>query len=296
MSANLTKPGKTADEENFPVASRLIQTKHRPIILQFYRFARSADDVADDPTLTATQKIIRLDRMEKTLLGDESDDVEPYAAHLGRSQRERGISPRHAQDLLAAFRLDAVKRRYADWGDLMAYCALSAMPVGRFVLDVHGQSRATWQASDAICAALQIINHLQDCGQDFQTLDRVYLPMDIMAAHGVGPEALGAYSASPELRGCVRALATNVGDLLGQGQRLADEIVDWRLRFEIAVIHALAVRLTRRLNVRDPLRDKTHLSRFEAMGTTCIAVLRQAALGFGMGRRRKTYQAANQPK
>ena len=117
------------------------------------------------------------------------------------------MSPQHAQDLLKAFRLDATKLRYRDWDDLMAYCAYSAMPVGRFVLDVHGESRSTWPASDAICAALQIINHLQDCAADYRNLDRVYIPLDALAACGLGVEALGAAKASPELRRCIAGLA-----------------------------------------------------------------------------------------
>ena len=80
---------------------------------------------------------------------------------------ERGLSPRHAQDLLAAFKLDVTKLRYRDWDDLISYCELSAMPVGRFVCDVHGESRTVWPANDALCAALQIINHLQDCKDDY---------------------------------------------------------------------------------------------------------------------------------
>ena len=74
----------------------------------------------------------------------------------------------------------------------MSYCALSAMPVGRFVLDVHGESPSTWAASDAICAALQVINHLQDCGADYRDLDRVYLPLDILASHGARRRSAGS--------------------------------------------------------------------------------------------------------
>ena len=95
------------------------------------------------------------------------------------------MSPRHAQDLLAAFKLDVTKLRYRDWDDLIGYCSLSAMPVGRFVLDVHGESRSTWPANDALCAALQIINHLQDCKDDYRDLDRVYIPLDLLAAHAL---------------------------------------------------------------------------------------------------------------
>src|ERR1700723_282872 len=199
MTNNPSRSGKTHREENFPVASLLIRASHRPIILAFYYFVRAADDVADDPALTSQEKIERLDRMEAALLGEIASDGHPRAAALRRALGERGLTTRHAQDLLKAFRLDAVKQRYADWNELISYCALSAMPVGRFVLDVHGESPSTWAASDAICAALQVINHLQDCGADYHDLDRVYLPLDILAARGVAVEALAAEAASPGL-------------------------------------------------------------------------------------------------
>jgi squalene synthase HpnC len=282
MNANPSQLGKTDKQENFPVASRLISARHRPVILAFYRFARAADDVADDPTLTAAEKITRLDAMEASLLGNNIEAAEPEAARLAIILRERGIASRHAQDLLTAFRLDALKRRYADWDELMAYCAISAMPVGRFVLDVHGESHATWAASDAICAALQIINHLQDCAADFRTLDRVYLPLDLLATNAARPEDLGAGVASPGLRACIDAITDNVFDLLNDGQGLTDQIVDRRLRLEIAVIHALAVRLTQRLKDRDPLGEETHLSGLEAAATASLAVVRQTTRGFGI--------------
>ena len=82
-------------------------------------------------------------------------------------------------DLLEAFRRDVTKLRYADWDELMDYCRYSATPVGRFVLDVHGESAPTWPANDALCAALQVINHLQDCAKDYREIDRVYLPLDV---------------------------------------------------------------------------------------------------------------------
>ena len=190
-NASELRSGKTHRDENFPVASLLVRAQHRRPILAFYEFARVADDVADHPSLTAAEKIELLDRMEADLIGDDRPDANPQAAALRRALAERGLSPEHALDLLRAFRLDASKRRYKDWAELMSYCALSAMPVGRFVLDVHGESRSTWPASDAICAALQINNHLQDCGLDYRNLDRVYLPLDDLAKYGLGVEALG---------------------------------------------------------------------------------------------------------
>lgn len=283
MNANPKLSGKTHKQENFPVASWLIRAKHRAIILAFYRFARAADDVADDPTLSAAQKISRLDEMESSLVG--ADTKAPEATNLCEALRERGLSPRHAQDLLKAFRLDAFKPRYANWDELMSYCECSAMPVGRFVLDVHGESPATWAASDPVCAALQVINHLQDCRADFLNLNRVYLPMDLLDARGVSVDALASGAASAPLRGCIIELAGRSADLLRQGEGLVDEIVDRRLRLEISVIHALAVRLTRRLIERDPLSEETHLSGLEAAGTAGLAFLRTASHGFGMTRR-----------
>ena len=183
-SAPVWDPGeKTHRDENFPVASHLVSKRHRAAILAFYRFARAADDVADDPALSESEKIRKLDRFEDTLLGRTGDiaDALPLRAVIA----ERGLLPKHAQDLLTAFRMDAGKHRYADWDELIHYCSYSAMPVGRFVLDVHGESRALWPANDALCAALQIINHLQDCGADYRRLDRVYIPLGALAAQGV---------------------------------------------------------------------------------------------------------------
>ena len=147
-------------------------------ILAFYNFARAADDVADDPELSEGEKIPKLDRFEDTLLGRT---IIAEALPLRAAIAERGLSPQHGQDLLTAFRMDASKHRYANWGELMHYCTYSAAPVGRFVLDVHGESRATWPANDALCAALQVINHLQDCGADYRRLNRVYIPLDTLA-------------------------------------------------------------------------------------------------------------------
>ena len=180
--------GKGHRDENFPVASWLIAPHHRPIILAFYRFVRAADDVADHASLPPEEKLALLDRLERSLLGRE--DSEPAGVALRDALMLRRLPPRHALDLLSAFRLDVTKHRYVDWDDLMDYCAFSAMPVGRFVLDVHGEARSTWPANDALCAALQVINHLQDCGKDYRDLDRVYIPGDAFAA--AGSESRGA--------------------------------------------------------------------------------------------------------
>jgi len=276
--------GKTSREENFPVASALIAKRHRAPILAYYRFARAADDVADHPTLSAERKLALLDRLEATLLG--KCDADPAALPLRGEIATRGLSPTHALDLLTAFRLDVGKRRYADWGELIGYCRYSAMPVGRFVLDVHGEDRASWAANDALCTALQIINHLQDCGRDYRALDRVYLPLDALAASGAAVEALAAAEASPQLRACLRSLAARTANLLPEAARLPAQLADRRLAIETAVIVALARKLLALLLARDPLRERVHLTRAQmlAIGGSGVASALLARRGWSLRR------------
>jgi len=259
------RSGKGSHDENFPVASRLIKRRHRPVILAFYEFVRVADDIADHPQLTSAEKIDRLDRLESSLVGSGGD--EPEGVRLRAILNERGLSPRHAQDLLSAFRQDATKLRYANWDELIDYCSRSAMPVGRFVLDVHGEARDTWPASDALCAALQVINHLQDCANDYLALDRVYIPLDALSASGTTVEALKDDRASPALRECLRGLVARTSTLLDESRGLEPKVSDTRLALEISVIQSLAGQLLAMLMVRDPLAERVHLTKAEALAT-----------------------------
>ncbi len=154
------KSGKSEGDENFPVASRIVASRHRAPILAFYRFARAADDAADHPTLDPQSKLATLAALEETLLG--RSDAAADAIPLREQLKLRDLSTQHALDLLKAFRQDVTKHRYATWEELLDYCRYSAMPVGRFVLDVHGEAKSTWAHSDALCAALQITIHLPD--------------------------------------------------------------------------------------------------------------------------------------
>ncbi len=249
--------------ENFPVASILIAHQHRATVLAFYTFARAADDIADSPTLPPDEKIRRLDLFEATLLGQS--DAAASALPLRAALAKTGLTPRHAQDLLVAFRMDATKLRYADFGELMHYCRYSAAPVGRFVLAAHGESETTWPANDALCSALQIINHVQDCGKDFRAIDRVYVPRDMLAAHGASTGDLGAAAATPALRACLHDLATRNAALVAEGATLSPQVRDWRLRLETAIIARLAGKLNGWLERRDPLSEPVHLSKTGAL-------------------------------
>jgi squalene synthase HpnC len=281
------RSGKGHGDENFPVASWLISARHRAPILAFYEFVRIADDIADHPTLGPSEKLAHLDALEATLVG--RSESEAAGRRLRAVLAERALSPRHAQDLLAAFRMDVTRLRYRNWDELIEYCSYSAMPVGRFVLDVHGEPRSTWPANDALCAALQINNHLQDCRADYLNLDRVYVPLDALAAAGARVEELGAPRASPALLECLHALAHRTNALLQESLGFAPMIGDIRLSLEVAVITALAQRIVRLLERRDPLSENVHLTKIGVMGGTLSgvaagALARLARGGFALQR------------
>jgi squalene synthase HpnC len=271
MSAADLASGKGHRDENFPVASHLISVRHRPAVMAYYYFARAADDIADNETAGEAEKLAGLEAMRTTLLGEGGG--EPTAEGLRTVLRARDLDPVHGLDLLHAFRQDVTKRRYADWAELMDYCRWSAAPVGRYVLDVHGEARTTWAPNDALCAALQIINHLQDCGKDYRALDRVYLPLTILRRHGARVEDLGADQASPALLAAIRECAGRCDELLAQSRRFAREIKDRRLALEVAVIQRLAEDLTARLHRRDPLSERVHHRKGEAIRLALGAVI-----------------------
>ena len=264
------RSGKGHRDENFPVASLLINAKHRGPILAFYEFVRTADDIADHPTLDPGEKLAHLDALEAGLLG--RIEGEAVARRLRLSLEERRLPPRHAQDLLTAFRMDVTKRRYRNWDELIEYCSYSAMPVGRFVLDVHGEPGSIWPANDALCAALQINNHIQDCHADYTRLDRVYVPLDALTDAGAKVEELGAPQSSPALLRCLKAVAHRTDALLQESRGFAAMIGDFRLSLEVAVITTLAQRILGLIRTRDPLSENVHLTKIGVMGGTLAGV------------------------
>jgi squalene synthase HpnC len=263
-AARELRSGKGHKDENFPVASFVIEARHRPLILAFYEFVRIADDISDHATLPGEEKLAQLDQLEAELVGNGGG--QPEALRLRELLAARGMSAQHPCDVLTAFRMDVTKTRYADWNELIHYCSYSAMPVGRFVLDVHEESKSTWAASDALCAALQIINHIQDCGKDYRSLDRVYIPRDTMQASGMTLEMIGADRAAPQMVTALRSLTIGTERLLTESLSLAPQVNNARLALEIGVIQTYAAKILAMLKTRDPLSDRVHLSKWEIAG------------------------------
>lgn len=266
-----TWSGKTRTDENFPVGSALISRRLRPEIHTYYTFARNADDIADSPDLAPDDKLRRLDVMQSVLLGT-SETGSPSALALRASLARTGVPPRHATDLLVAFRQDATKRRYADWDELLDYCRHSAMPVGRHVLALHGESEATFPPSDALCASLQVLNHLQDIQKDFHALDRCYLPQDLMDRLATGIADIQAPAATPGMRRVIDTLLDHCDALNRTARALPAQVRDRRLRLETAVIVGLAERLAARLRRADPLAGRVKLTRSDAVAALFAAL------------------------
>jgi squalene synthase HpnC len=258
-----TAASKGASGENFPVGSFLLPKRLRPHVAAFYAFARAADDIGDDPALPADEKIRRLDAFEDVLLGRREPEPgleKPW--RVRQSLIQCGVTTDHCRDLLHAFKRDATYLRYTDWSDLrFGYCRLSASPVGRYLLDLHGEDRAGWPASDALCDALQVLNHLQDCQKDYRELNRVYLPGDWMQANGVTVEDLDRPALVPGMRKVLDLCLDATAALMVEARRLPGLLKSKHLAMESAVIVRIADKLTGELRRRDPIATRVQLNK-----------------------------------
>jgi hydroxysqualene synthase len=254
--------GKDRGDENFPVGV-LVSKRLRKHVHAFYAFARNADDISDSPELEPDDKLFRLDAMEQVLIG-KFPSGSPSALALRASLAETGVTADHARELLVAFRRDVTKLRYESWDELYDYCRYSAMPVGRHVLDLHGESRNTWEASDALCASLQVLNHLQDCKKDLKSLNRCYLPRDLLGRYRVAITDVGGIMTPQALREVFSILLDHCDILNMQGRALPRGVKDRMLRLETAVIVGLARRLAGHLRTGDPLATRVKLTKIDA--------------------------------
>lgn len=266
-----TASGKNRTTENFLVGSFLIRPDLRAHVHAFYNFARAADDIADHPLLEPHVKVARLERFAEVLGDDRLNDV-PSAKAMRESLRATGLTPQHCLDLLTAFKRDAAQLRYKDWADLMDYCRYSASPVGRHVLALHGIGESAWPANDALCSALQVINHIQDCADDYRELDRVYIPLDMLEEHNGRVTDLARETASDGLRATFDAMLEKLEEMMVGACDLPKNVPDKRLKCETAVICSLALRLIALLRRRDPLCDNVKLGK--------ISIFAAGAAGF----------------
>jgi phytoene synthase len=230
--------------------------------------------VADAPDLPPAEKLRRLDALETALIA--GDPAEPAAAALHRADREHGGGVAQARLLLDAFRQDAVKRRYADWAELLDYCRRSANPVGRFLLHLHGEAPSAEAPADALCTALQVLNHLQDLGADRVLLDRVYLPLPWLEQAG-GEERFFEPAAADARRPILDAALDQADALLAEAEGMPGRLRSSRLAAQAAATIACGRALSRRLRRCDPIAGRVALRPAEVAAALAGGLARAAA-------------------
>lgn len=260
--------GKNASSENFPVGSWLLPPHLRRHVFVYYAFARAVDDIADSDSLDAAEKIRRLNEYEKAINDKCTQAGHEKADAMRASLAETGVSVTYCTDLIAAFKQDAIKDRYDSWQDLLDYCRLSAVPVGRYMIDLHGSSHDRYHASDALCSALQIINHLQDLKADYLKLDRIYLPRGWMREAGVCERELSGGQCSTGLRATIDRTLKGINDLLKEAAGIERTISSRRLSIEASIILYIARALSAKLSRMDPVKTRVELSKTEL--TVCM--------------------------
>ncbi len=248
----------------------------------FHDFARVACQIADDADMGADDKRAHLMALDAVFVRDAAGASPEPANRLRAVCDETGVSVDHARHLLQACTKAAANRPIASWGELLTTCQFSAAPVGRFLLDLHGEAPGTWRAADALCAALQILDGLGHCRADYVRLDRVAMPADWLRQAGVTAEELGARRASPALSQVIGRMLDGVERLLMVARVLPGQVADRRLRVDMAVALAKAERLARLLRRRDPVARRVALGRLRRLACTL------RGLGRGLGRGLRT--------
>ena len=259
------------------MASLLLPRARRRDLLAFYAFARGADDIADDPVLPAEDKQAQLESLRDALRSGDDTNLPPWALRYADMLHKRRLSPRHGEDLISAFLQDTGKQRYRDMEELTYYCQRSAAPVGRAMLELGGEEKADIAAADALCIALQLLNHLQDMSKDYLVLDRIYLPLDWLRQAGVAESTLMEQSTNPALRGVVNRMLEHCDALIAQSRSLPATVHSRRLRLEVRVIWNIAHLLSQKLRQQDPLATQVKLKLGDRMSCLWLAVKQEYA-------------------
>lgn len=231
----LPQPGVTpadamtakAAGENFPVALRVLPRRYRVHLMAVYTYARTVDDIGDEAPPEQRLSLLAglradLERLDAGM--PASPPAHPAVRGLSGVVTDCAIPMQPFRDLIAANEQDQAVFRYQTFDDLLGYCQLSANPVGQLVLYIFGCHTPERAAlSDAVCSALQVIEHLQDVSEDYRA-GRIYLPLDDLRRHGCTERDLAGTAASPQVRGLIAAEASRAAELLATGAPLVGQL------------------------------------------------------------------------
>ncbi len=251
----MKSPDDKIKAENFPVG-RLISPTLRPQVLAYYRAAREADDIADNPDLRQEQKLQRLDEAEKAFFACDGG----AAGDLGRLFTAENLDSRLYTDLLEAFRRDARGINIEIWEQLLDYCRYSAAPVGRFMLAIHNENPATYLPAETLCTVLQITNHLRDLKSDACNLRRCYLPQKLMRQYGVAESDLCLDKASIPLRLLITDITGRLKAMLKDAAVISRLVRSRRLKGELGVIFSLTNSMLKKIEKGDVIARPPRLN------------------------------------
>ena len=241
--------------ENFPVASLLLPAPLREPVSVIYRFARTADDFADEGDDPPEARLEKLNNFTTRLrsIGEGNTPDEPLFQDLARVARKYSLPLNLFEDLLSAFRQDVEKKRYGNYAEVLDYCSRSANPIGRLLLHLFKQTtESNLERSDAICSALQIINFWQDVKVD-HAKDRIYLPQDEMQRFGVSEAHLHEARCDDAWKQLMAFQCDRARELMLQGAPLKESLRG-RIRLEIAVTVEGGLRILEKLAHRSEER------------------------------------------
>ena len=264
-----------AHYENFPVASLLVPRGLRPAIVAIYRFARAADDLADEGELSPVMRARALDRYDQALdaIAAGNPPREPPFPELAAAIARHRLPLAPFHDLLSAFRQDVWTVRYATWDQLRDYCVRSANPIGRLLLRLYrAESAPNYLASDAICTALQLINFWQDIAEDWRR-GRLYLPAEDLQRFGVTEAHVAEARCDDAWRALIAFESARARLLLESGRPLV-RALPWRLRLELSGVLAGGHRILDGIDATggDVFRQRPKLSGADWAAVACNAL------------------------
>ncbi|MCB2108688.1 MAG: squalene/phytoene synthase family protein [Rhodobacteraceae bacterium] len=251
------------------MAEWFIARRLRPAVVAYYAFARAADDIADTPSESGDWKVSKLDAMARDM---QNSVPETLGGRLRAVLDSRRIPHSCALDLLVAFKRDAVNSAVTSLDDLSDYCRYSAAPVGRFLLALHNDYGHE-PASDALCEALQILNHVQDCRSDLENMQRCYIPRIWLSEIDISLDDFGNDRNSTARQTLKTRMLDHAAACLFRAENLPRAIGDRRLAAQTNAILRLARRLEKKLRAGDPWQ-----SRIALVPTDWVSA---AASGFG---------------
>jgi len=265
-----------AHYENFPVASFLLPRPMRAAVLAIYRFARAADDIADEGDASPADRLAALDRFERDLdaIAAGRRPVDPAFTDLADAFTRHALPLAPLRGLLSAFRQDVTTKRYPTFGALLDYCRRSANPIGRLLLHLYRRDtpeNAT--QSDAICTALQLVNFWQDIAVDWSK-GRIYLPQEDLTRFGVAETQIAKNECDDGWRALMTFEVARARTMLESGRPLAASM-PWRAGLELAGVVAGGLRILDRIDAvhGDIFRHRPQLGRLDWLRVACHALL-----------------------